>query len=125
MIRPPRLLSLAILTIPLAGCAATAVPRVTPPSRVTAPAPTVVQPVQHNALIGNSADAINRMFGKPRLDVTEGAARKLQFAGSACTLDIYFYPDRAGAAPVATHVDARTSDGRNTAVDGCAQALRR
>ena len=32
-----------------------------------------MKPVQNNALIGNSAEAIGRMFGKPRLDVTEGA----------------------------------------------------
>src|SRR3546814_8937291 len=44
---------------------------------------------------------------------TEGAGRKLQFSGSNCTLDVYFYAPRAGANPVATHVDARTPDGRN------------
>ena len=81
--------------------------------------------MQNNNLIGNSADAIGSMFGKPRLDVVEGAGRKLQFAGTACTLDIYFYAARAGAAPVATHVDARTPDGRDTEVNGCANALRR
>ena len=72
-----------------------------------------------------SADAIGRMFGKPRLDVTEGAGRKLQFAGSSCTLDVYFYVPRAGASPVATHVDARTPDGRNAEVNSCAQSLQR
>ena len=81
--------------------------------------------MQNNALIGNSADAIGRMFGKPRLDVTEGAGRKLQFAGTSCTLDIYFYAPRAGANPVATHVDARTPDGRNAEVNSCAQSLQR
>ena len=108
----------------LAGCSGAAIPRATPP-RATAPPPTIVKPVQNNNLIGNSADAIGQMFGKPRLDVAEGAGRKLQFAGAACTLDIYFYAARAGAAPVATHVDARTPDGRDAEVNGCANTLRR
>ncbi|MBA3939858.1 MAG: hypothetical protein C0520_01470 [Sphingopyxis sp.] len=108
----------------LSGCGASAIPRpaAIPPK---APPPTVVKPVQHNALIGSSTDAVGRMFGKPRLDVTEGAGRKLQFAGASCILDIYFYSARAGADPVATHVDARTPDGRNAEVDGCANSLRR
>lgn len=125
MIRTPRLIALAALSVTLAGCAGGAVPYVPPPRQATAPPPTIVRPVQHNTLIGSSADAIGRQFGKPRLDVTEGAARKLQFAGSSCILDIYLYPDRAGATPVATHVDARLPDGRGTEVDGCAQTLRR
>ena len=65
------------------------------------------------------------MFGKPRLDVSEGAGRKLQFAGSACVLDVYYYAQRSGAEALATHVDARTPDGRDTNVDGCIGALRR
>jgi hypothetical protein len=128
MIRIHRPLAIAAFSSMLAGCAGPAIPRPAtppPPSASTAPAPTVVRPVQHNSLIGGSVDAIGRMFGKPRLDVTEGAARKLQYAGSACIIDIYFYPARAGAEPIATHVDARTPDGRSTDVDGCAATLRR
>ena len=122
-----RLAAIAGLTLTLGACAGSAIPRATPPPRTTATPPptTVVKPVQNNALIGNSADAIGRMFGKPRLDITEGAGRKLQFAGSNCILDIYFYAPRAGANPVATHVDARTPDGRNAEVNSCAQALQR
>ncbi|HWW56216.1 MAG TPA: hypothetical protein VN047_04915 [Sphingopyxis sp.] len=124
MIRNNRLAMIAGLALTLGACAGPAIPRpaAIPP---TAPPPTVVKPVQNNALIGSSADAIGRMFGKPRLDITEGAGRKLQFAGSGCTLDVYFYAPRAGADPVATHVDARTPDGRNAEVNGCAQSLRR
>lgn len=113
------------LALTLGACAGPAIPRpATPPPAARQPT-TVVKPVQNNALIGSSADAIGRMFGKPRLDVTEGAGRKLQFAGSSCTLDVYFYAPRAGASPVATHVDARTPDGRNAEVNGCAQSLQR
>lgn len=124
MIDNRRLAAMAGLALTLGACAGPAIPRpaATPPS---APPPTVVRPVQNNALIGNSVDAVGRMFGKPRLDVTEGAGRKLQFAGARCTLDIYFYAPRAGASPVAKHVDARAPDGRNADVDSCAEALRR
>ena len=124
MIENRRLAAIAGLALTLGACAGPAIPR---PSAIppTAPPPAVVKPVQNNALIGNSADAIGRMFGKPRLDVTEGAGRKLQFAGSNCILDIYFYAPRAGASPVATHVDARTPDGRNAEVNSCAQSFQR
>ena len=87
MIDNRRLGAIALLGLTLGACAGPAIPRATPP-RSTAPPPTVVRPVQNNALIGNSADAIGRMFGKPRLDVTEGAGRKLQYAGSSCILDV-------------------------------------
>lgn len=119
-------LSAVLLFALLGGCtAAVPSPRNVPPPVAAAPPPTIVRPVQTNSLIGQSADAIGRMFGKPRLDVTEGAARKLQFEGSACVIDIYFYAPRAGAAPVATHVDARTPDGRNAELSSCAETLRR
>lgn len=127
MIQPHRLLALAALSLTLAACAGPAIPGSPPPRPgITPPPPAaVVRPVQQNSLIGNNVDAVGRMFGKPRLDINEGPARKLQFAGAACILDIYFYPARAGTEPVATHVDARTPDGRNAEVDSCAAALRR
>lgn len=126
MIHIHRLIAPAALSATLAACAGPAIPG-SPPARpgITPPPAAVVRPVQHNSLIGSNVDAIGRMFGKPRLDLNEGPARKLQFAGTACILDIYFYPARAGAEPVATHVDARTPDGKNAEVDSCAAALRR
>lgn len=120
----PRYLPALILTSLAGGCAAGAIPRVNAPPVSAAPS-TVVKPVQNNSLIGNSPDALARLFGKPRIDVTEGAARKLQFAGSSCIIDIYFYAPRAGAQPVATHVDARTPDGRGAEIESCTEALRR
>ena len=127
MIHIHRLIALAALSSTLAACAGPAIPGSPPPRPGITPPPAaaVVRPVQQNSLIGNGVDAIGRLFGKPRLDLTEGAGRKLQFAGTACILDIYFYSPRAGAEPVATHVDARTPDGRNAEVDSCAAALRR
>lgn len=120
-IRP---LALAAFVLALGGCATTPVPRGSPPPVGGGTTP-IVRPVQNNSLIGQSADAVGRLFGKPRLDVTEGAARKLQFEGRACIVDIYFYAPRQGADPVATHVDARTPDGRNAEVNSCITALRR
>lgn len=116
--------AVAGLALMLGGCAATAVPRATPPAPA---APAVAPPriVQNNSLIGHDADSALRLFGKPRLDVSEGAGRKLQFAGAPCILDVYYYAPRQGAAPVATHVDARTPDGRNAEIASCIDALRR
>ena len=47
------------------------------------------------------------MFGTPRLDIVEGDARKLQFSGGACVLDVYLYPPAAGREPETTYIDAR------------------
>ena len=68
--------------------------------------------------------ALARRFGQPRLDVREGDARKLQFSGTACVLDVFLYPLRQGAEPVATHVEARrASDGQDVDKAAGAQAL--
>lgn len=109
------------LSLALAGCA-NAVPRPNMPGAAT---PTPARSIQNNNLIGSSAEAAGRMFGTPRLDIREGAGRKMQFSGSACTLDLYLYAPRTGAAAVTTHVDARTPDGLDTDVNRCAEALRR
>ena len=117
---------LAAFTLFLAGCAGPAVPR---PSQPAAPPPkplsTPPRIVQSNSLVGQHANAALSIFGKPRLDIAEGAGRKLQFTGTACILDIYYYAPKAGAEPIATHADARTPDGRDANVDSCVNALRR
>lgn len=118
-----RLLPTILLAAGLAGCGTTAVPR--PARPVAAPPPVTPRIVQHNSLVGQRAGAALSQFGKPRLDVAEGAGRKLQFAGAACILDIYYYAPKQGAEPVATHVDARTPEGRDANVDSCVNALRR
>ncbi|MFM7348571.1 MAG: hypothetical protein ACKO01_03680 [Erythrobacter sp.] len=58
-------------------------------------------------VIGSPAPALVRRFGDPRIDLAEGDAHKLQFAGKSCVLDIFLYPLSAGAPPTATHVEAR------------------
>ncbi|MEM7689465.1 MAG: hypothetical protein AAF291_10630 [Pseudomonadota bacterium] len=87
-------------------------------------------PVQNAAglagVIGERAGSLTRRFGKARIDLTEGDARKLQFLGSDCVLDVYLYPRSAGGEPVATHVEARTrSNGADTDRAACIRAVER
>ncbi|MCT2557923.1 hypothetical protein N0B51_02890 [Tsuneonella sp. YG55] len=75
-------------------------------------------------VIGADSAALQRRFGPARLDVWEGDARKLQFSGEACVLDVYLYPPSAGATPTATYVDARrASDGLDVDRAACVRAL--
>ena len=136
-------LSIATLALVLAGCA-TAPPIAKPASTgiaKTAPTkavPTRVRPSRKppvsatpqlvpgvEGVIGNDAAGLVRQFGKPRLDILEGDARKLQFSGSACVLDAYLYPPAAGKEPLATYIDARRpSDGQDVDRAACIAALR-
>lgn len=77
-------------------------------------------------VIGATGADLAGQFGPARLDVWEGDARKLQFVGTACVLDVYLYPDAQGAEPAATYVDARrASDGQDVDRAACVAALRR
>lgn len=77
-------------------------------------------------VIGADTASLQRQFGTPRLDVWEGDARKLQFSGEACVLDVYLYPPSPGATPTATYVDARrASDGLDVDRASCVRALKR
>ena len=77
-------------------------------------------------VIGANPDELARRFGPARLDVWEGDARKLQFTGAACVLDIYLYPPAPGAPLEATYVDARrASDGQDVDRASCVSALKR
>lgn len=75
-------------------------------------------------LIGTDARQLQRLFGKPRLDIRDPTARKLQFASGRCVLDAYLYPPAANREPVVTYVEARAPDGRDVDSAACAQALR-
>ena len=121
------LLTAALLATALGGCAggvsparkpSAAVPR--PGFRPAAPAtprstivvvPEVMAPAGLAGVIGAPAAALTNRFGNPRIDLAEGDARKLQFAGPTCVLDIYLYPVAAAAEPTATHVAARLRQG--------------
>ena len=77
------------------------------------------------SVIGHGARALTALFGAPGLDIREGNARKLQFLGPACVLDVYLYPPRGGGEPLAAHVDARLPDGRDMDRSSCVAALSR
>jgi hypothetical protein len=110
--------------------------RSSPPSRVLKyrrpvhqPAPPAPQ-VQHltglEGVIGATTTELIHQFGPARLDVWEGDARKLQFTGDACVLDIYLYPSARGREPQATYIDARrASDGKDVDRPTCIQALKK
>lgn len=96
-----------------------------PPDAAFRP-PEVLRAPGLDAVIRQDAASLVRRFGEPRLDVHEGDMRKLQFAGRACVLDVFLYPLREGAEPVATWAEARRpSDGQEVDRAACVEALRR
>lgn len=142
---------LAFSLVPLLSACATTLPPPSPgttpqatvglPSRPATPPPTRPQPTQTTrvpgmprimsmpgleSIIGANSASLQRQFGEARLNVREGDARKLQFTGEACVLDIYLYPLSRGAEPTATYVDARrASDGLDVDRASCVAALKR
>ncbi len=111
-------------TVQSASAATRAPPR-QPVSRPPAAAQVHMMPGLEG-VIGATATDLSRQFGSPRLDVWEGDARKLQFSGTACILDVYLYPAAQGREPQATYVDARrASDGINVDRAACVSALKR
>lgn len=109
---------LAALGLALSGCAGGTKPATataTPRSTIMV-VPEVMAARGLEGVIGSPAGALTRRFGPPRIDLVEGDARKLQFAGAHCVLDIYLYPLASGAEPSATHLEARLRQG-GTAVD--------
>ncbi|MFT3967260.1 MAG: hypothetical protein QM690_15395 [Sphingobium sp.] len=75
-------------------------------------------------LIGADARGLQRQFGKPRLDIRDPGARKLQFANERCILDAYLYPPATNGEPVVTYVEARSPAGAAVDSNACAKALR-
>lgn len=129
----------AVLPLALAACGGggTVYSAPNPPKRTTAVPPTrqparvvprdaQVQTVPGlEGVIGASQSQLERQFGKPRLDVWEGDARKLQFTGTACVLDVFLYPSTTSREPHATYVDARrASDGQDVDRAACVAALK-
>ena len=135
-----KLLPLAF--VPLVAACATAVPQ--PPKGPVAvghPIPRPPVPIEPevsfrapqvrsgpglDGVIGSDAGGLVRQFGTPRLDVWEADARKLQFAGTACVLDVFLYPLTPGRTETATWVEARRqTDGKDVDRAACVAALRR
>jgi hypothetical protein len=108
-----------LLAFGLAGCVAPQ--SAAPPVRVAAPRPIPVAGLE--GVIGTTASALVALLGSADLDLREGEARKLQFAGPVCVLDAYLYAQRSGGEPVVTYVDARLPDGREMDRASCVAAL--
>ncbi len=100
------------------------VPTVRRPQRRPLPQAQIQRLPGLEGVIGSSPAELTRQFGAARLDVWEGDARKLQFSGSACVLDVYLYPPAEGREPQATYIDARRSDGKDVDRAACVAALR-
>jgi hypothetical protein len=118
-------LAIAGAAIMLGGCASEGAPAPRPVTPVAPAArtgvilaPEVMAANGLRGVIGLPAAALTRRFGTPRIDLVEGDARKLQFSGAVCVLDIFLYPVSAGAEPTATHVAARVRRGGGAADAG-------
>jgi hypothetical protein len=102
----------ALLAAALAGCAGgSSKPASAKPRSTIVRVPAVMAPQGLEGVIGQDAGTLTQRFGAPRIDLSEGDARKLQFAGKSCVLDIFLYPVTAGQAPTAAHVEARLRQG--------------
>ena len=103
------------------------VPSMTPaPPTAGFIAPQVMRGPGLDGVIGRNETALANLFGAPALSVVEGDARKLQFRGAQCVLDIFLYPLSLRAEPSATWIEARRpQDGRDVDRAACISALRR
>ena len=117
-----------ILAIPaflaLSACSAGIVPSPSPGFTPAKPgrAATVRSPAFN--VIGVDARALTQYLGKPRLDIRDPTARKLQFGNGGCVLDTYLYAKNAKGEPVVTHADARNAQsGAPMPWQDCARAL--
>jgi hypothetical protein len=120
-----RLLPLTLPALALAACSTSSTPSSTP-----APVPVPEKPANmHEAglerVIGKTAAQLVALFGPADLDGREGQARKLQFVGPVCVLDAYLYPEKTGAEPVVTYIDARLPSGDDIDRSSCIAALSR
>jgi hypothetical protein len=101
-------------------------PTFTPATPRTAqPAPALPEQNSSGGIIGSEARSLIRLFGEPRLDIRDPAARKLQFSDGRCILDAYLYPSRARREPVVTYAEARRMDGTTMDVTACMDQLKR
>lgn len=112
---------LLVLTasLALAGCVAPSAPGGPRPVRI---------PPGSSALalvMGRTAAELVATFGDPDQDFREDSARKLQFANASCVLDAYLYPQRRGAEPVVTYVDARNPAGEDVDREACVATFTR
>jgi hypothetical protein len=111
----------------LLGACGEAAPPVRSASYVPVPAAAPVAvpaPPSIMAIKGETAPKLIAQFGTPAMDMSEGRARKLQFAGPICVLDTYLYPPASGRGEaVVTHLDTRQRDGAPIDPASCVAAL--
>jgi hypothetical protein len=115
-------LSALVPALLLAGCATTVAPPAGAPS---AERPANMHGAGLERVMAKSARELAALFGPADLDQREGLARRMQFVGPACVLDTYLYPDRTGAEPVVSYVDARLPNGEDMDRASCVAALSR
>ena len=99
----------------------------TSPNVSKAPAPVRTTAIYGKApveLAGADAQRLMALFGKPRLDMRERTARKLQFANGRCVLDAYLYVLGRRKEPVVAHIDTRLATGADVDQNSCIQSLR-
>ncbi len=70
-----------------------------------------------------TANELVEHFGTPRLQVREGTGTKLQFAGPACVLDAYLYPEGGNASPRVAYIEARNFQGTEVSAQSCVYAI--
>ncbi|MEL7446249.1 MAG: hypothetical protein AAGK02_10600 [Pseudomonadota bacterium] len=88
--------------------------------------PNVLRESGIDRVIGARAEQLTAAFGSARIDLTEGDARKLQFAGEECVLDVFLYPLEPNEPPIATHLEARVPEnGESIDRAVCIDALER
>lgn len=117
--------SVPLAALLLAACSGTA-PTARPAAPLAVPGrvPVPEQPANLAPIRGLNATQLLARFGQPRLDVSEGKGRKLQFVGPICVLDAYLYPPEHGSgAATVTWVDARQRDGSPLDQASCVAAL--
>ena len=95
---------------------------VRPAGYVPLPANAPPTPAIVGAITGQTAPRLIAQFGPAQMDVSEGTARKLQFAGPICVLDAYLYPQGRGE-PVVTYIDTRQRSGGPIDQASCVAAL--
>lgn len=111
-----------VLLLVTGACATAPAAKAPPAAAVSVRSATIAG---QEGVLGRDARTLTAQFGEPDLDIREGTARKLQFAGPACILDAYLYPRAGGGEPVVTHIDARLPDGRDMDRASCIAALTR
>ena len=112
---------LAVLGMGLGGCAAG--PGSGPGNLPPPPPSASYSAVGLERILGQPANELTKLFGKPDAELTEGAGRKMQFGSDICVLDAYLYAPKGGGTPVVTYVDARQRNGAPIDRASCVAAL--